>query len=95
MIISPEIRKIADDFFANTVENNEVMIVKWTFPDGQLPDLTLERAQRDYELADETEAKVEALLAAGGLTHEDETPLHERLAPPTGARHGAAHERRG
>jgi len=72
VIISPEIRKIADDFFANTVENNEVMIVKWTFPDGQLPDLTLERAQRDYELADETEAKVEALLAAGGLTHEDE-----------------------
>ncbi|MBQ9620686.1 MAG: DUF885 family protein, partial [Atopobiaceae bacterium] len=75
MIISPEIRKMADDFFANTVENNEVMIVKWTFPDGQLPDLTLERAQRDYELADETEAKVEALLAAGGLTHEDEMIL--------------------
>ena len=66
---------MADDFFANTVENNEVMIVKWTFPDGQLPDLTLERAQRDYELADETEAKVEALLAAGGLTHEDEMIL--------------------
>ena len=75
MIISPEIRKMADDFFASTVENNEVMIVKWTFPDGQLPDLTLERAQRDYELADETEAKVEALLAAGGLTHEDEMIL--------------------
>ena len=66
---------MADDFFANTVENNEVMIVKWTFPDGQLPDLTLERAQRDYELADETEAKMEALLAAGGLTHEDEMIL--------------------
>lgn len=75
MRISPEVRKIADDLYANTVENNEVMIVKWTFPDGKFPDLSLERAHRDYELAEKTEAEVERMLATGSLTHEDEMIL--------------------
>ena len=75
MHISPEIRKMADEFFANTVENNEVMLVKWDFSNGEFPDLTLERAKADYELADKTEAEVDALLAQGGLTHEDEMIL--------------------
>ena len=75
MLISPSIKKMADDFFHDTVENNEVMMVKWTFPNGELPDLSLERAKADYELAEATEAKVEELIAAGGLSHEDDMIL--------------------
>ena len=75
MIITPSIRAMADEFFANTVENNEVMLVKWTFPNGEFPDLTLERAKQDFELAEQTHAQVEELLAQGGLSHEDEMIL--------------------
>ena len=75
MQISPQIKKMADDFFHDTVENNEVMLVKWTFPNGEMPDLSLERAKADYALAEQTEAEVERLLAEGGLTHEDDMIL--------------------
>ncbi|MBQ8973202.1 MAG: DUF885 domain-containing protein [Clostridia bacterium] len=62
MKLSEEIRRLCDDFYAATVENNEVYIVKWQFPNGELPDLSLERAQRDSALADATEACARAML---------------------------------
>lgn len=74
MLLSPEVRGLCDYFFTHTVENNEVYIVKWTFPDAQFPDLSLERARQDSLLADETEQKARALLA-GCTSHEDEIIL--------------------
>lgn len=74
MILSPEVRKLCDDFFLGTVENNEVFIVKWQFPNGQLPDLSLERAHQDSLYADETERTARQLLAACP-SHEDEIML--------------------
>ena len=62
MTLSEEIRRLCDDFYAATVENNEVYIVKWQFPGGELPDLSLERAERDSALADEVEARARAML---------------------------------
>lgn len=74
MILSPEVRELTDFFFTHTVENNEVYIVKWTFPDGKFPDLSLERAHRDTFLADQTERKARALLEKC-TSHEDEIIL--------------------
>ena len=74
MLLSPEVRHLCDSFFADTVENNEVFIVKWTFPDAQFPDLSLERAHQDALLADATEHKARELLA-GCTSHEDEIIL--------------------
>lgn len=74
MIISSEVTKLANEFFTNTVENNEVMIVKWTFPNGELPDLSLERAQRDAACADETERRAQQMLATS-TSHADEMIL--------------------
>ncbi len=74
MELSPEVKALCDEFYANTVENNEVYIVKWTFPDGQMPDLSLERALQDRVLADETEAKARDMLARCGR-HTDEIVL--------------------
>lgn len=74
MIISSEIMELANTFFARTVENNEVMMVKWTFPHGELPDLSLERAERDALYADETERRATQLLAAAN-NHTDEMIL--------------------
>ena len=74
MQLSPAVRSLCDSFFANTVENNEVYIVKWTFPDGAFPDLSLERAHQDSLLADETEAQARALLE-NCASHEDEIIL--------------------
>ena len=62
MIYSEEIRRLCDDFYAATVENNEVYIVKWQFPDGELPDLSLERARRDSALADSVEKRAREML---------------------------------
>ena len=74
MVISPEVMRLANEFFASTVENNEVMMVKWTFPNAQFPDLSLERAQADAALADQTEAQARAMLAEA-RTHNDEMIL--------------------
>lgn len=74
MQISSEVRSLCDKFFANTVENNEVYIVKWTFPNGEMPDLSLERAKKDYELADETEAIARDMLK-NCESHYDEIML--------------------
>ena len=62
MELSQEIRRLCDDFYAATVENNEVYIVKWQFPGGALPDLSYERAVRDSALADATEARAREML---------------------------------
>ncbi|MBE5808220.1 MAG: DUF885 domain-containing protein [Clostridiales bacterium] len=67
MKYSEEIRRLCDEFYADTVENNEVYIVKWQFPNGELPDLSLERARRDSALANEVEARAREMLE----THTD------------------------
>lgn len=74
MVISSEVLQLANEFFASTVENNEVMIVKWTFPDAQFPDLSLERAEADARLADETEARARTMLN-NAVAHNDEMVL--------------------
>lgn len=74
MNLSPDIKKLCDDFYQNTVENNEVYIVKWTFPNGTLPDLTYERAEADSALADKTQRIAEEMLKKS-LPHEDEMML--------------------
>lgn len=71
MKLSHEVRNLCDFFYANTVENNEVYIVKWVFPNGEMPDLSLERALKDRELADATERKARGMLENCTL-HEDE-----------------------
>ena len=63
MKLSEEIRSLCDRFYASTVENNEVYIVKWQFPDGAFPDLSYERTVRDSSLADETEAAAREMLS--------------------------------
>lgn len=63
MNLSPPIRNLCDSFYANTVENNEVFIVKWNFPDGAFPDLSLERAHKDTLLANETEKMAREMLS--------------------------------
>ena len=62
MVLSEEVKRLCDDFYADTVENNEVYIVKWQFPNDALPDLSYERAVRDSALADETERRARAML---------------------------------
>ena len=62
MQLTPAVRELCDWFFTHAVENNEVYIVKWNFPNGEMPDLSLERAHQDSLLADETEQKARALL---------------------------------
>lgn len=74
MVISSEVLRLANEFFASTVENNEVMIVKWTFPDARFPDLTLERAEADARRADETEARARAMIN-NAASHYDEIAL--------------------
>lgn len=74
MRFSQEVLDLADKLFAGTVENNEVMIVKWTFPDGRLPDLSLERAEADAAFADEIEARAREILAQT-TSHADEMLL--------------------
>lgn len=74
MKISQEVMQIANELFANTVENNEVMIVKWTFPNGKLPDLSLERAQADAAYADEIEIRARKMLSCA-TSHNDEIIL--------------------
>jgi uncharacterized protein (DUF885 family) len=74
MEITPSIKALADWFYANTTENNEVYFVKWSFPNNTLPDLSLEKAEQDYRLAQETLEKVHALLAQP-QTHTDEMIL--------------------
>ena len=63
MVLSRQIVELCDWFYASTVENNEVYIVKWQFPDDAFPDLSYERAAADSALADETEAKARRMLA--------------------------------
>ena len=63
MNLSRQIVDLCDWFYASTVENNEVYIVKWQFPDGAFPDLSYERTAADSALADETEAKARRMLA--------------------------------
>lgn len=74
MELSHEVRNLCDFFYANTVENNEVYIVKWVFPDGQMPDLSLERALKDRSLADQTERTARRMLKTCKL-HTDEIVL--------------------
>ena len=74
MQLTPAVRELCDWFFTHAVENNEVYIVKWNFPNGEMPDLSLERAHQDSLLADETEQKARALLA-DCTSHEDEIIL--------------------
>ena len=74
MNLSPEIKKLCDDFYRDTVENNEVYIVKWTFPGGALPDLTYERTVADSALANQVEKKAREMLRSP-LSHEDEMML--------------------
>ena len=75
MIIRQDIKALCDDFYHNTAENNEVYFVKWDLSKGTLPDLSLEKAQADGRLARETYQKAQDLLAAGGLSHQDEIIL--------------------
>lgn len=70
MQLSKEIRDLCDRFYADTVENNEVYIVKWQFPNGTFPDLSYERTVRDSALADETQARAEAMLARYPAHHD-------------------------
>ena len=74
MELSHEVRELCDSFYANTVENNEVYIVKWVFPNGEMPDLSLERALKDRTLADETESAARRMLGNCRL-HTDEIML--------------------
>ena len=74
MQLSPAVRALCDRFYRDTVENNEVYIVKWQFPDGAFPDLSYERAVRDARLADLVEAEAREMLS-GAQTHNDEIML--------------------
>ena len=74
MILSAEVKSLCDSFYANTVENNEVFFTKWSFPNGELPDLSLERFLQDRALADETERIANEMLEKCTL-HTDEIML--------------------
>ena len=74
MIISPEVLALSDSFFRDTVENNEVFIVKWTFPEAAFPDLSLGRAERDYRLAEKTLETARGMRSKG-VSHNDEMVL--------------------
>ncbi len=75
MQIREDIKALADRFYRDTCEKNEVFFVKWTFPSDDLPDLSLARAESDDRLADETLAKVDSMLREPGLSHTDEIIL--------------------
>lgn len=64
MVISSEIRDLCDSFFRDTIENNEVFLVKWTFPEGQFPDLSYERTEQDTRLANAVEQQARSMLAS-------------------------------
>ena len=74
MKLSQNVLKLCNSFYSNTVENNEVYIVKWVFPNGEMPDLSLERALKDRALADETEKTAREMLENCTL-HTDEIML--------------------
>ncbi|MCI8594053.1 MAG: DUF885 domain-containing protein [Oscillospiraceae bacterium] len=74
MDITPSIKQLADDFYRRTTENNEVYFVKWSFPDNTLPDISLEKAEQDYQLAQKTLKTVHGLLSQP-QSHTDEMIL--------------------
>lgn len=74
MIINPQIKELADSFYTNTTENNEVYFTKWTFPGGTLPDLSYEKAEADDKLADQTLKKA-AEFRKTQITHNDDIIL--------------------
>ena len=71
MNIRPDIKALCDDFYRNTAENNEVYYVKWSYDQGTLPDLSLERAQADSLLARQTLQQVRSLLEDPSLSHQE------------------------
>ena len=75
MIIRDDIKSLADYFYNHTAENNEVYYVKWLFPNNELPDLSLEKAEQDYQLATKTLETVRQLLLDDTLSHYDEIIL--------------------
>jgi uncharacterized protein (DUF885 family) len=74
MILSTRVRALCDDFYASTTEKNEVFYLKWTFPGGAFPDISLEKAEHDFDLAQTTRERVDAWLAAPEAP-DDETAL--------------------
>ncbi len=63
MTLSKEVFDLCNRFYRSTVENNEVYIVKWQFPDGAFPDLSYERTVSDSALADAVEKQAREMLA--------------------------------
>jgi len=75
LIIREDIKALADFFYNNTAENNEVYFVKWTFPGNSLPDLSFEKAKQDNKLAEETLKKTHELLHDKNISHNDKIIL--------------------